>query len=190
MSSRTSPTPKSSTPSLVKPTSPIADTEKALRDTPIDTSSDDIASFGPAPDGGTLAWLNAFGGFCICFGCLGFTSCFGVLQEYYSTHQLHDRSPDQIAWIGSVSSFIQFAGGAIGGPMFDRYGAWVSDFHLFVFERGVESQELRSESVHFCVLTEWQILRPATITYVLGLMMVSLCTEYVSPDTPNNTKRD
>jgi hypothetical protein len=82
----------------------------------------DEDNFGPAPDGGTQAWLTALGGFSIFFGCLGFTSCFGVLQEYYSTHQLKDRSPSEIAWIGSVSSFIQFSGGAVGGPMFDRFG--------------------------------------------------------------------
>jgi hypothetical protein len=86
----------------------------------------DLDEFGPAPDGGLQAWLNAAGGFCIFFCCLGFTSCFGVLQEYYSTHQLKDRTLDEIAWIGSIGSFIQFAGGCIGGPMFDRYGPWVS----------------------------------------------------------------
>jgi hypothetical protein len=90
------------------------------------TLDEEIAALGPAPDGGLKAWLNAAGAFCIFFACLGFTSCFGVLQQYYSTHQLKDHSMDQIAWIGSLSSFIQFAGGAIGGPMFDRYGVWVS----------------------------------------------------------------
>jgi hypothetical protein len=83
------------------------------------------SEFGPAPDGGLRAWLVASGAFCIFFGCLGFTSCFGVLQEYYSTHQLHDRTTDEIAWIGSLSSFIQFSGGALGGPLFDRFGVWV-----------------------------------------------------------------
>lgn len=86
----------------------------------------DLSNFGPAPDGGTRAWLSAAGGFCIFFGCLGFTSCFGLLQQYYSTHQLRDYAEDDIAWIGSISSFIQFSGGAIGGPIFDRYGVWVS----------------------------------------------------------------
>lgn len=85
----------------------------------------DVSAFGPAPDGGLRAWINAGGAFCIFFGCLGFTSCFGVLQEYYTTHQLKDRTPSEVAWIGSLSSFIQFSGGAIGGPLFDRYGSWV-----------------------------------------------------------------
>ena len=105
--------------------------EKSIsRNNPSDEIVDnEIAAYGPAPDGGLRAWLNAAGGFCIFFSCLGFTSCFGVLQEYYSTHQLRDRSMDDIAWIGSLASFIQFAGGAIGGPMFDRFGAWVSSYH-------------------------------------------------------------
>lgn len=96
-------------------------------DKPEDLAKDlESSQYGPAPDGGPRAWLVALGGFCIFFGCLGFTSCFGVLQEYYSTHQLRDRTTDEIAWIGSLSSFIQFAGGALGGPLFDRFGIWVS----------------------------------------------------------------
>jgi hypothetical protein len=80
--------------------------------------------FGEAPDGGSRAWLVAAGGACIFFSCLGFSNSFGVFQEYYTTHQLRDEQPDKIAWIGSLSAFIQFAAGAIGGPLFDRFGAW------------------------------------------------------------------
>ncbi|KAM0490112.1 hypothetical protein ACHAP8_011887 [Fusarium lateritium] len=79
----------------------------------------------PAPDGGLQAWLVAAGAACIFFSCLGFANSFGVLQEYYMTHQLHGHSADTVAWIGSVSTFIQFAAGALSGPLFDRYGAWV-----------------------------------------------------------------
>lgn len=120
-----SPTPPSQTPSTstLAPSpsqSPSPDPEKSLPPSP-----PSLTQFGPAPDGGPQAWLNAFGGFCIFFGCLGFTSCFGVLQEYYSSHILQHKSPSEIAWIGSLSSFIQFGGGAVGGPMFDRYGVKV-----------------------------------------------------------------
>lgn len=126
MSANTTTNPHSFQTSLDRPDTPPNDVEKITQDAST-TDTNDISAFGPAPDGGTRAWLNVFSAFCITFGCLGFTSCFGVLQEYYSTHQLRDHTHDQIAWIGSVSSFIQFSGGAIGGPMFDRYGAWVSD---------------------------------------------------------------
>lgn len=55
----------------------------------------------------------------------GYANAFGVFQEYYMTHQLRDRSPDDISWIGSLSAFLQFAIGAVAGPLFDRYGPWV-----------------------------------------------------------------
>ncbi|KAF5684590.1 riboflavin transporter MCH5 [Fusarium circinatum] len=75
--------------------------EKTLSQDPLDIS--------PAPDGGLQAWLVAAGSACIFFSCLGFANSFGVLQEYYMTHQLQGHSEDAIAWIGSISTFIQFA---------------------------------------------------------------------------------
>jgi hypothetical protein len=123
MTSPTTPPPESSESSLHK--KPNRDIEKTQHEpTPL-TQDEEVAALGPAPDGGLKAWLNAAGCFCIFFCCLGFTSCFGVLQEYYSTHQLKEHSMDQIAWIGSLASFMQFAGGAVCGPLFDRYGVWV-----------------------------------------------------------------
>lgn len=77
------------------------------------------------PDGGLKAWSVVAGGASIFFCCLGFGSSFGTFQAYNLDHQLKDQSPDSIAWIGSVSAFLPFASGVIGGPMFDRYGAWV-----------------------------------------------------------------
>ncbi|KAL4757686.1 MCT family MFS transporter [Aspergillus foveolatus] len=82
-------------------------------------------SFSPAPDGGIKAWLVAIGASCTIFSTLGFANSFGVLQEYYAVHQLQNESSDRIAWIGSLAAFLQFATGAIAGPLFDRYGAWV-----------------------------------------------------------------
>ncbi|KAH8171054.1 major facilitator superfamily protein [Sarocladium implicatum] len=81
--------------------------------------------YGPAPEGGLQAWLCAAGGACLFFCCLGFSNSFGSFEEYYLSHQLQGESPDRIAWIGSLSSFLQFASGMLGGPLFDRYGAWV-----------------------------------------------------------------
>lgn len=85
----------------------------------------DTDELGPAPDGGARAWLVVAGGWCIFFCCLGFTSAFGVFQEFYFANQLRGQSHDKIAWIGSVSSFIQFSVGAFSGPLFDRIGPWV-----------------------------------------------------------------
>ncbi|KAL2812916.1 major facilitator superfamily domain-containing protein [Aspergillus cavernicola] len=82
-------------------------------------------TFGPAPDGGPRAWLVAIGTCCTIFSTLGFANSFGVLQEYYAVHQLQGQSADRIAWIGSLTAFLQFATGAVAGPLFDRYGALV-----------------------------------------------------------------
>ncbi len=104
--------------------------EPATPNNPADPNEEkttaDASAFGPAPDGGLRAWLVAAGGACILFACLGFSNSFGVFVEYYLTHQLRGQSSSKVTWIGSLAVFIQFAGGAIGGPMFDRYGAWVS----------------------------------------------------------------
>lgn len=80
----------------------------------------------PAPDGGARAWIVAAGGAAILFCCLGFSNSFGAFEQYYLTHQLQGDSPDKIAWIGSISAYLQFGAGMVGGPMFDRYGSRVS----------------------------------------------------------------
>ncbi|KAJ3496703.1 hypothetical protein NLG97_g2464 [Lecanicillium saksenae] len=77
------------------------------------------------PDGGLRAWLVVAGGASIFFCCLGFGNSFGTFEAYYLKHQLKGQSPDNIAWIGSVSAFLPFVTGALGGPLFDRYGAAV-----------------------------------------------------------------
>jgi hypothetical protein len=83
-----------------------------------------------APDGGLQAWLCAAGAFCVFFAGLGFVNSNGIFIEYYLSHQLSHRTADDVAWIGSLSNFIQFGSGVIGGPMFDRYGAWVRTLSL------------------------------------------------------------
>lgn len=86
------------------------------------------------PEGGLRAWLVAAGTAGILFCTLGYSNSFGVFQAYYIHNQLRDHSPDDISWIGSIQIFLVFALGVIGGPIFDRYGAWVgvdSWFHVF-----------------------------------------------------------
>lgn len=77
------------------------------------------------PEGGLRAWLVAAGAGCVLFSTLGYSNSYGVFQAYYMLHQLRDVSPDDIAWIGGMQGFLTLATGAIGGPLFDRYGAWV-----------------------------------------------------------------
>lgn len=98
------------------------------------------------PDGGLRAWSVAAGTASIMFCTLGYTNSFGVFESYYMENQLKNESADNIAWIGSLQSFLILATGVIGGPLFDRYGA--------------------------------QVIWPASILYVFGIMMTSLCTEY------------
>lgn len=82
------------------------------------------------PDGGLRAWLVIAGGASIFFCCLGFGNSFDTFEAYYLAHQLKGQSPDNIAWIGSVSAFLPFATGVLGGLLFDRYGAKVCFFVL------------------------------------------------------------
>ena len=66
----------------------------------------------------------------VLFCTLGNSNSFGIYQAYYMSHMLPGESPDRIAWIGGVQSFLTFAAGFVGGPLFDRYGAWVSSGHI------------------------------------------------------------
>jgi MFS family permease len=59
------------------------------------------------------------------FCTMGYTNSFGVFQAYYMSHQLRDETLDRIAWIGALMSFLVFAASAVGGPLFDRFGAKV-----------------------------------------------------------------
>ncbi|VUC26380.1 unnamed protein product [Clonostachys rosea] len=93
--------------------------------TDLEHPAEAAADLSPAPDGGRVAWLVAVGACCTSFAGLGFANSTGIFIEYYLSHQLQDKTADDVAWIGSLSNFIQFASGCIGGPLFDRYGAWV-----------------------------------------------------------------
>ena len=56
---------------------------------------------------------------------MGFINAFGVFQEYYKSHQLHEQSEFDISWIGSFSSFMLFAGAVPAGIMVDKIGPFV-----------------------------------------------------------------
>jgi hypothetical protein len=100
----------------------IVDTERGEEKGKSDATK---LEFDAPPDGGFQAWLVTLGAAFILFSALGFANTFGVFQEYYMTHQLRGQSPDDIAWIGSLAAFLQFAVGVVAGPAFDRFGSWV-----------------------------------------------------------------
>ncbi|KAL2792997.1 major facilitator superfamily domain-containing protein [Aspergillus keveii] len=116
---------------------------------PNDNEKESTDNFGPAPDGGLKAWLVAAGAACTIFSTLGFANSFGVLQEYYAANQLRGQSADRIAWIGSLSAFLQFAAGGIGGPLFDRYGAWVIRPSAVIYVFGLMMTSLCKEYWQF-----------------------------------------
>jgi MFS family permease len=70
--------------------------------------------------------MVAGGAATIFFCTLGLSNTFGVFVEYYLTHQLQGETESSISWIGSVQTFLQLFAGMLGGPLFDRYGVWVS----------------------------------------------------------------
>lgn len=88
-------------------------------------ASDEDHKIEPAPEGGTRAWLVATGSTLLIFSTLGFTNSIGTIFQYYQANELKGVSSSQIAWIGSLSQFLQFFSGVFGGPLFDRFGAKV-----------------------------------------------------------------
>ncbi|KAM0749511.1 MFS general substrate transporter [Meredithblackwellia eburnea MCA 4105] len=72
------------------------------------------------PEGGLWGWLNVLGAFRHLFVTFGYVNAFGVYQSYYQLNQLHNETPSNISWIGSIQLWLQFSMGAVAGPLFDR----------------------------------------------------------------------
>jgi len=72
---------------------------------------------GPAPDGGTRAWIQVFCTHLTIFNTFGFFTSFGVYQTYYQT-TLHIE-PSTISWIGSIQVFLLFGIGTLTGRATD-----------------------------------------------------------------------
>lgn len=71
------------------------------------------------PDGGLRAWLVVIGAFCAEISTFGFISAWGVFQAYYEQTLLRDRSPVDIAWIGSVQTAFGVLPSVLIGRLFD-----------------------------------------------------------------------
>ncbi|KAK3312849.1 major facilitator superfamily domain-containing protein [Apodospora peruviana] len=125
------------------------DTEKEQQQTDDSLNNQDDADCDKPPDGGLQAWLVTIGTAMIFFCGIGYSNSFGIFQEYYMVHQLPDKSADDIAWIGSLSAFLQFATGAVGGPLFDRYGAWIIRPAAILFVFAMMMTSLCSQYWHF-----------------------------------------
>jgi hypothetical protein len=113
--------------------------EQSSQRSVLDVESDFERRVSDAPEGGTRAWLVAGGSAAIFFCTLGFANSFGTFEEYYLVHQLKRESASEIAWIGSLSSFLQFFTGIFGGPLFDRFGEKV---HFYNYSLSCYIQDL------------------------------------------------
>ncbi|KAF7561630.1 hypothetical protein G7046_g2527 [Stylonectria norvegica] len=71
------------------------------------------------PDGGVVAWLQVAGSFLLFFNSWGIINAYGVFQTHDDTVTLVHNTPDEIAWIGSVQSFLLLIVGVVAGPLYD-----------------------------------------------------------------------
>ncbi|KAL1884849.1 hypothetical protein Plec18167_001504 [Paecilomyces lecythidis] len=69
-------------------------------------------------DTGLTSWLQVVGAFFCFFNSWGVINTFGVFQTYYE-QALPNESADDIAWIGSIQSFLLMLIGVVTGPLFD-----------------------------------------------------------------------
>ncbi|TEB18981.1 MFS general substrate transporter [Coprinellus micaceus] len=72
------------------------------------------------PEGGMYAWATVLGAVLVQFCGLGYTTTFGVFQDYYTRIYLTNASPSAISWIGSVNSFLCIAASLCTGILYDK----------------------------------------------------------------------
>ncbi|KAF8884281.1 major facilitator superfamily domain-containing protein [Gymnopilus junonius] len=90
-------------------------------------------SHPPFPEGGFQAWATAFGAFLIQFCGFGYTTSFGVFQDYYVRVHLPEESASTISWIGSINAFLVIAGGLLAGRLCSSMGGSILiSFSLFM----------------------------------------------------------
>ncbi|KAJ7167985.1 MFS general substrate transporter [Mycena filopes] len=82
----------------------------------------------PFPEGGRQAWGTVFGAFLVQFCGFGYTTSFGVYQDFYVREYLSESSSSAISWIGSVNALLIISVGLVGGRWYDR-----GHFHLLVY---------------------------------------------------------
>ncbi|KAG1724549.1 major facilitator superfamily domain-containing protein [Suillus lakei] len=87
---------------------------------PASRDSDLPSSLHEFPEGGLAAWATAFGSFLVMFCGFGYTSSFGVYQDFYAQYYLTNETSFAISWIGSLNAFLATAVGLISGSLYDR----------------------------------------------------------------------
>ncbi|KAG2149283.1 major facilitator superfamily domain-containing protein [Suillus clintonianus] len=92
------------------------------------------------PEGGLAAWATTFGAFLVQLCGFGYTTSFGVYQDFYTQHYLTNETSSAISWIGSLNTFLVTAVGLISGSLYDRgyfyhlviAGSLLQSFSLFM----------------------------------------------------------
>ncbi|KAJ7852382.1 MFS general substrate transporter [Mycena olivaceomarginata] len=72
------------------------------------------------PEGGFRAWATVAGAFLVQFCGFGYTTSFGVYQDFYTRAYLTESSASAISWIGSINAFIIISGGLVAGRFYDK----------------------------------------------------------------------
>ncbi|KAJ7863543.1 major facilitator superfamily domain-containing protein [Mycena leptocephala] len=89
---------------------------------------DDGEPISPYPEGGRQAWATVFGAFLIQFCGFGYTTSFGVYQDFYVRDYLSQSSSSAISWIGSINTLLIVSVGLFIGHLYDR-----GHFHLLLY---------------------------------------------------------
>ncbi|KAJ7642393.1 major facilitator superfamily domain-containing protein [Mycena polygramma] len=126
-------------PSMARTDSPTAQTRATTPDTlgPTPSASEPpkshaVSDASPVteptfPEGGRQAWATVAGAFLVQFCGFGYTTSFGVYQDFYTRDYLSQSSSSAISWIGSINAFIIISGGLVAGRLYDR-----GHFHLLL----------------------------------------------------------
>ncbi|KZL65779.1 riboflavin transporter MCH5 [Colletotrichum tofieldiae] len=104
------------------------------------------------PEGGKAALVVLFGTWCVLFCTFGLGNSIGVFQTYYVNHALRQYSSSTVSWI---TSFMQWTLNFMPIVLTNKWWGFAFDKYG----------------------ARW-ILVFGTVTYVFGMMMVSLATEY------------
>ncbi|KAK4047605.1 hypothetical protein OIV83_005263 [Microbotryomycetes sp. JL201] len=84
-----------------------------------DGCSNQKAAADEFPEGTFQGWLCVLGAWSISAVSWGLVNSFSVFQAYYKQHQLADKSPDVISWIGSTQICLVSLGAVFVGRLFD-----------------------------------------------------------------------
>ncbi|KAJ5295448.1 hypothetical protein PENANT_c001G06051 [Penicillium antarcticum] len=103
--------------SIIEPPAELATVTTHFTDHFPEHNPDDIF-----PDGGLRSWSVVLGSFLLLMSSFGVMNTTGILQNYFSSHQLSKYSPSAVGWIPGLFTFFGLSVSVQVGPMFDRYG--------------------------------------------------------------------